>query len=103
MLVWRAVGSFRGTEQEVEQKIQIYARCKRKQGNVDQCLFYWTTSLMGLISEFLLVLRPTPFCAKWVQFRTTVDFFVFEFSVPVLLRSGVNDTQVRLREKKLMS
>lgn len=53
MLVWRAVGSFHGTEQEVEQKIQIYARCKRKLGNVDQCMFYWTTSLMGLISVFL--------------------------------------------------
>lgn len=32
MLVWRAVGSFRGTEQELEQKIQIYARCKENWG-----------------------------------------------------------------------
>lgn len=46
------------------------------------------------------MLRPTPFCAKWVQFRTTVDFFVFQLSVPVLLRSGVNETQVQLRERK---
>lgn len=77
MLVWRAVGSFRGTEQELEQKIQIYARCKRKLGNVDQCLFYWTTSLMGLISVFQMgsvqnhswLFCFSAFCPSFVAFR----------------------------------
>lgn len=87
MLVWRAVGSFRGTEQELEQKIQIYARCKENWGtwiNVcfigQQVWWVWLVSFFGVTSNTILCQMGSVqdhswlfcfwvFCPSFVAFR----------------------------------